>query len=107
MEKLAPNSKFVRHFTEIIQKSKIKGPLLTAIFQGLPFVRPQIARLPFARPYYICEIVDHPCGTTKSMEKNLWPSLPLNCASLELHSVRFHCNSLLVGHTYQSPVSKP
>ena len=50
MEKLAPNSKFVRHSTEIIQQSKIKWPLLTAIFQGLPFVRPQIARSSFARP---------------------------------------------------------
>ncbi len=27
MEKVAPNSKFVGHSTEIIQQSKIKGPL--------------------------------------------------------------------------------
>ena len=27
MAKVAPNSKFVRHSTEIIRQSKIKGPL--------------------------------------------------------------------------------
>ena len=27
MEKVAPNSKFVRNFTEIIWQSQIKGPL--------------------------------------------------------------------------------
>ena len=30
MEKVGPNSKFVGHFTEIIQQSKIKGPLQRA-----------------------------------------------------------------------------
>ena len=29
METVAPNSKFVGHFTEIIQQIKIKGPLKT------------------------------------------------------------------------------
>ena len=29
MEKLAPNSKFAGHSTEIIRQSKIKGPLIT------------------------------------------------------------------------------
>ena len=30
MEKVAPNSKFVGHSTEIIQQSKIEGPLLSS-----------------------------------------------------------------------------
>ena len=32
MEKVAPNSKFVGHSTEIIQQSKIKGPLIGDAF---------------------------------------------------------------------------
>ena len=32
MEKVAPNSKFVGHSTEIIQQTKIKGPLCKELF---------------------------------------------------------------------------
>ena len=40
MEKVVPNSKFVGHSTEIIQQSKIKGPLLKKFEGSKPLLAP-------------------------------------------------------------------
>ena len=76
MAKLAPNSKFIGHSTEIIGQSKMKGPLRNLISKLLLPIRPTVGRfqlhLPIPLPlvvsilhrFFIPKLIAEPYFTT-------------------------------------------